>query len=129
MLSRAVPTEKRLELVPSVSMLLSSDTDWKRWRERTCRLGLQVGLSPLFSLSISSIRSEVVFEGNSGMRGVESELGGLSGMGPSQSSVRKLSDILRLEEPVILWLNMSLGPWPGRFLGVGVSASSSASAD
>lgn len=54
---------------------------------RTWRLGIHVGLSPLFRRSISSARSETAFDKScSGVWGF-----GLSGIGPSQSSVRMLS--------------------------------------
>jgi len=60
----------------------------------TWRLGTQVGLSPLLSRSISSARSEhVVAVTCSGVLGLD----GLSGTGPSQSSVRMLSSESFLE--------------------------------
>lgn len=54
----------------------------------TCRLGTQVGLSPRFNLSISSALSDILF---SSSPFVVDECIGLSGTGPSQSSVRRLS--------------------------------------
>lgn len=57
-------------------------------RALTWRLGLHVGLSPLFSRSINSIRSDVVFTDSPGVGDDGSEG---SGTGPSQSSVRMLS--------------------------------------
>jgi hypothetical protein len=62
-------------------------------QELTCRLGIQVGLSPRFNRSINSALSEVTVDAScSGVEGL-----GLSGIGPSHSSVRMLSSESFLE--------------------------------
>lgn len=68
----------------------------------TWRLGLHVGLSPLLSLSISSMRSDVVLTDRPGVGEDGPEL---SGTGPSQRSVRMLSsESWRLKDMEWAWL-------------------------
>jgi hypothetical protein len=67
-----------------------------RGKLRTFRFGSQVGLSPLFSLSISSTLSDVPCIGNlkldsKARAGISFSSSGLSKTGPSHSSVRILS--------------------------------------
>lgn len=57
--------------------------------EPTCLLGTQVGLSPRFSLSISSALSDILV--SSSLFGIAGRVSGLSGIGPSHSSSRRLS--------------------------------------
>jgi hypothetical protein len=80
---------------------------YDRRPRHTWRLGIHVGLSPLFKRSMSSARSETACETDSlGVRG----LGGLSGTGPSHSSVRMLSSESRrashLPVPGGVWIGI-----------------------
>lgn len=66
-----------------------------RWSiDSRWRFGAHVGLSPFFSLSMSSARQEIA--ASSSILGVDGRVG-LSGTGPSQSSVGKLSSERRLK--------------------------------